>query len=101
MRKTILLVDDDNDLLEVLSYTFSAAGFSTLTATNGADALKLARSLSPDLVVLDLIMPEMDGLTVCETLRRGRATAAIPNILLTGLAGQLGRFAALGDGAND
>ncbi len=101
MRMTILIVDDDINLLEVFSYALREAGFSTFTATNGVDALKLARSRSPDLIVLDFIMPQMDGLTVCETLRRGRATAGIPIILLTGWAGQLGRFAAMGQGAND
>jgi DNA-binding response OmpR family regulator len=101
MGKTILLVDDDTDLLELLSQTFTEAGFSIATATNGLDALKMARSLSPDLIVLDLILPEQDGFTVCETLRREHATAGIPIIMLTGLIGQLSRYSGLGCGAND
>ncbi|HEY5913949.1 MAG TPA: response regulator [Verrucomicrobiae bacterium] len=101
MRRTILIVDDDTDLLELFSQVFTKAGFSTVTATNGLDALKLARSLSPDLVVLDLILPERDGFTVCETLRRERATARIPIIMLTGLTGELNQFIGLDSGAND
>ena len=101
MRKTILIVDDDADLLDLLVSSFTAAGFSTVTATNGPDALRLARSRSPDLIVLDLILPELDGFNVCENLRRERATAGTPIIMLTGLTSQLNRFAGLGAGAND
>jgi len=101
MGKKILIVDDDTDLLELLSYTFTQAGFSVATGTNGVDALKMARSLSPDLIMLDLILPELDGFTVCETLRRERATAGIPIIMLTRLTSQLNRVAGLGCGAND
>ena len=101
MGQTILLVDDDTDLLELLSQTFTEAGFSIARATNGLDALKMARSLSPDLIVLDLILPEQDGFTVCETLRREHATAGIPIIMLTGLISQLSRYSGLGCGAND
>ena len=101
MSKTILIVDDDIDLLDLLRCSFTTAGFSIVTATNGLDALKLARSRSPDLILLDLVLPELDGFHVCETLRRERATAATPIIMLTGLTSQLNRFAGLGCGAND
>jgi len=101
MPKKILIVDDDADLLDLLSSSFTTAGFSTITAANGLDALKLARSRSPDLVVLDLILPDQDGFTVCDILRSGRATAGIPIIMLTGLTSQLSRYAGLGCGAND
>jgi DNA-binding response OmpR family regulator len=96
----ILVVDDDPDLLELLSFSFHQAGFSVATAANGADALKQARAL-PDLMVLDLGLPEVDGFTVCQTLKNDRATSAIPIILLTGWASELGRFAGLECGAND
>lgn len=101
MRKTVLIVDDDTDLLEVLSQNLIHAGFSVVTASNGVEGLKMARSLLPDLVVLDLVLPEMDGFTVCERLRRDRATAGIPVLMLTGLTSQLNRFAGLESGAND
>ncbi len=101
MPKKILIVDDDTDLLEVLSHSFRQAGFSTATATNGIDALKMTRSLSPDLIVLDLMLPERDGFTVCETLRRERVTAEVPIVMLTGLTSQFERFVGLDSGASD
>ena len=96
----ILVVDDDTDLLALLTMSFEEAGFSVITASNGADALKQARSL-PDLIVLDLVLPEVNGFTVCERLKRDRATASIPIIIMTGLVSQLNRFAGLECGAND
>jgi DNA-binding response OmpR family regulator len=101
MGKTILIADDDGDLVELLRQSFTQAGFSTVAATNGIEALKMARSLSPDLIVLDVNMPEMNGFTVCETLRSEGATVGIPIVMLTGLVGQLGRAAGLAGGADD
>ncbi len=101
MRKKILIVDDDTDLLEVLSQSFREAGFSIATATNGIDALKLTRTLSPDLIVLDVMLPERDGFTVCQTLRRERATAEVPIVMLTGLTSQFERLVGLDCGADD
>jgi len=98
--KTILVVDDDPVLLDLLSLSLKGAGFSVVTANNGPDALKRARQI-PDLVVLDLVLPELDGFTICQTLKKDRATAAIPIIMLTGLSSELSRFAGLECGAND
>ena len=100
VMQKILVVDDDPDLLGLLRMSFKGAGFSVITAANGPDALKKARSL-PDLIVLDLVLPELDGFTVCRTLKRDRATASIPIVMLTGLSSQLTRFAGLECGAND
>jgi len=99
-KALILVVDDDPDLLGLLSQSFEGAGFSVITAANGPDALKQAQS-QPDLIVLDLVLPELDGFTVCQTLKRDRATASIPIIMLTGLTSQLSRLAGLECGAND
>lgn len=101
MRKKILVVDDDADLVELLSFNLKKAGFAIGTAFDGVEALKKARSIAPDLILLDVMLPELDGLAVCEILRRDRATAAIPVILLTALSGELGRLAGLDSGAND
>ncbi len=101
MGKTILIADDDPGVLEFLHDSLSQAGYSTVEASNGVDALKKARSHSPDLIVLDVNMPQLDGFTVCETLRNQSATARIPILLLTGLSGHLARVAGLGGGAND
>ena len=68
MRRKILVVEDDPDQLEVISLNLKNAGFAIGTATNGIDALKKANSVSPDLIVLDVMMPELDGFAVCETL---------------------------------
>jgi DNA-binding response OmpR family regulator len=101
MRKKILIVEDDTDLLEMLRLSFKGAGFSIATATNGIEALKKVRSLRPDLIVLDLVLPELDGFAVCEVLRKDRALASLPIIMLTGLSSEFTRFAGLESGATD
>jgi two-component system alkaline phosphatase synthesis response regulator PhoP len=101
MQKKILVVDDDVEILELLRFNLKQAGFSIGTAMNGVEALKKARSILPDLVVLDLMMPELDGFAVCEILRRDQVTAAIPIIMLTALSSQLGRLAGFDAGATD
>ena len=101
MAKKILIVDDNADLLTVLRLGFSKAGFVVRTADNGAVALKKARDFEPDLLLLDLIMPEMDGFAVCESLKRNPATAGIPIVVLTGLSSELSRFAGLESGADE
>jgi DNA-binding response OmpR family regulator len=101
MRKKILVVDDNADVVELISLNLKQAGYSIGTASNGVDALKKARSLRPDLIVLDVMMPELDGFAVCEILRRDPATAATPIMMLTALSSELGRLAGLGSGASD
>jgi DNA-binding response OmpR family regulator len=101
MRKKILVVEDNTGLLELLRLNLKAAGFAVATAADGIEALKKAHSLSPDLVLLDLILPELDGFAVCETLRKGPATASIPIIVLTGLNNDSARGASLQAGTCD
>ena len=101
MRKKILLVEDDSELLELLRLSFRSAGFSVGTATNGIEALKKVQSLNPDLIVLDLVLPELDGFAVCETLRKNSRTVSTPIIALTGLTSELARAAIMESGAND
>jgi DNA-binding response OmpR family regulator len=101
MQNKILIVDDNTDLLTVLRLGFSKSGFVVRTAANGVDALKKVRSFAPDLILLDLIMPEMDGFAICETLKKNRDTADIPIVVLTGLSSQLSRFAGLESGADE
>ncbi|HXR03502.1 MAG TPA: response regulator [Verrucomicrobiae bacterium] len=101
MRRKILVVEDDPDQLEVISLNLKAAGFAIGTAANGTDALVKTRSISPDLIILDLMLPGLNGFDVCESLRRDPATASIPIIILTGMRSQFGRFAGLESGAND
>lgn len=94
-------MDDDPDLVQLVSFNLKRAGYAIGTASNGVDAIKKARSLGPDLILLDIMMPELDGFAVCEILRRESATASIPIVMLTALSGQLGRLAGLGSGATD
>ena len=101
MRKKILVVDDDAELVELLSFNLKQAGYAIGTATNGVEAIKKARSLAPDLILLDVMMPELDGFAVCEILRRDSTTASIPIMMLTALSSELGRVAGLGAGATD
>jgi DNA-binding response OmpR family regulator len=101
MRKRILIVEDNSDLLELLRLSFKAAGFSIATATNGIDAIKKTRSLNPDLILLDLILPELDGFAVCEILRKDPETVSVPIVVLTGLSSQFTRYAGLESGATE
>jgi DNA-binding response OmpR family regulator len=101
MRKKILIVDDEPDALELIEFNLRADGFDVSSAADGAEALKKARALSPDLVVLDIMLPEMDGLEVCKILRNDTKTAAIPIIMLTARAAELDRVLGLELGADD
>jgi two-component system alkaline phosphatase synthesis response regulator PhoP len=65
----ILLVDDEPDILEILSYNLLAEGYTVLTATNGVEAVKQAKINQPDLIIMDVMMPEMDGIEACEQIR--------------------------------
>lgn len=88
-------------MVELLSFNLKKAGFTTGTADNGIDALKKARSLSPDLILLDLMLPELDGFAVCEILRHDPATASVPIIMLTALSSEFARLNGLAAGADD
>jgi DNA-binding response OmpR family regulator len=101
MRKKILIVEDNTELLELLRSYIRLAGYTTTTATNGLDALKKARSSIPDLIVLDLVLPELDGFAVCESLKKDPATEKTPIIMLTGLTSEFTRYAGLESGANE
>jgi DNA-binding response OmpR family regulator len=95
------VVDDEPDVLDLVTYNLGLAGFQTETAGDGAEALRKARSISPDLILLDLMLPEMDGLEVCKLLRRDSKTSAIPIIMLTARASEIDRIVGLELGATD
>jgi DNA-binding response OmpR family regulator len=101
MRKKILLVDDNKHLLGLLRLNFKGQGFSIATAANGVDAIQKAISLAPDVILLDLLLPGLDGFVVCETLRKHPATASTPIIIMTGLSGEFTRYAGLESGGTD
>ncbi len=101
MKPKILVVDDEPEAVELVEFNLKQAGFDVMTAEDGAEALKKARASLPSLVVLDLMMPEMDGLEVCKMLRRDPATAALPIIMLTAKAAEIDRILGLELGADD
>ena len=67
---TILLVDDEPDILEIVGYNLSSEGYTVITAENGVQAVKLAKKKKPHLIILDVMMPEMDGIEACEQIRK-------------------------------
>ena len=101
MKQKILVVDDEPDALELISYNLKAAGFDVITADDGEEALKKARAGQPALILLDVMLPEVDGLEVCKTLRRDPATAMVPIIMLTAKAAEIDRVLGLELGADD
>ena len=89
---SILIVDDDPDLLELLRITLKQAGYAPRTAATGKEALSKAKRYPPDLIILDVILPDINGFSVCEELRAQDATAALPVILMTVLPGEFPRL---------
>jgi two-component system phosphate regulon response regulator PhoB len=100
-KERILLVDDEPDALEVLGFKLKEAGFAPIFAKDGARAITAARDERPELIVLDLMLPEVDGLEVCKILRRDPATAQIPILMLTARAAEMDRVLGLELGADD
>jgi len=101
MKPKILVVDDEPDAVELVDFNLKAAGFDVTAAEDGQEALKKARATLPDLIVLDLMLPEVDGLEVCKILRRDPATAAIPILMLTAKAAEIDRVLGFELGADD
>jgi DNA-binding response OmpR family regulator len=101
MKPRILLVDDEADTFEVVGFKLREAGFEPIQASDGRAALTKARSERPALIVLDLMLPEIDGLDVCRLLRRDPSTASIPIIMLTAKAAETDRIVGLEIGADD
>lgn len=97
----ILVVDDEPDAVELVGFNLKAAGYDVATAADGEEALRKARALVPDLIVLDWMLPEVEGLEVCKLLRRDTATASIPILMLTAKAAEIDRVLGLEMGADD
>ena len=97
----ILLADDETDLVWAVRYSLLDEGHEVTTASNGMEALALARRARPDLVILDIAMPEMDGLEVCSRLRRDPTLASVPILFLTVWHEIEDRVAGLDEGSDD
>jgi DNA-binding response OmpR family regulator len=101
MKPKILIVDDEPDALELLGFKLGEVGWTCVFATDGLKAIEAVRVERPDLIVLDLMLPELDGTEVCKILRRDPATSAIPILMLTAKSSELDRVVGLELGADD
>jgi two-component system alkaline phosphatase synthesis response regulator PhoP len=100
-NEPILVVDDEEDILELVRYNLQREGYRVLCSKSGEEALELARSKQPDLIVLDLMLPGMDGLAVTKALKSGDQTKEIPIVMLTAKGEESDIVAGLELGADD
>ena len=100
-RQRVLVVDDEEDILELVKYNLAKDGFDVDGAATGEEALAAARSKHPDLVVLDLMLPGIDGLEVCRRLKKDPKTESIPVVMLTAKGEETDVVAGLELGADD
>jgi len=97
----ILIVDDEKDIVDLVAYNLEKEGYETLKALDGEKALQLVRAKNPGLVVLDLMLPGIQGLEVCKRIRKDPETAAIPIIMLTAKGDEIDKILGLEVGADD
>jgi len=100
-KPKILIVEDDPDIQELLHFNLEKAGYQTFRAENGEEGLLLARKQTPDLIILDLLLPEMDGLEVCRRIRRDPTLQHLPIIMVTAKGEEMDRVVGLELGADD
>jgi len=101
MAREVLVVEDEPDIRRLVVLHLERDGFRCRTATSGADALREVKTALPDLVVLDLMLPGLDGLEVCRRLRRDSSTSSVPIIMLTAKSDEVDRVVGLEVGADD
>jgi phosphate regulon transcriptional regulator PhoB len=101
MTREVLVVEDEPDIRRLVVLHLERDGFRCRTATTGPEALREVQKAAPDLVVLDLMLPDLDGLEVCRQLRGDRRTAAVPIIMLTAKSDEVDRIVGLEVGADD
>ena len=100
-KETILIVEDEEDIRQLLTFNLEREGFATLEAGDGKLGWEKARTMKPDLILLDVMLPGMDGFEVCKALERDAATACIPVIMLTARGEEVDRIVGLELGADD
>lgn len=98
---TILLVDDEPDILEIVGYNLSAEGYNVITADNGEKAVKIAKKKKPQLIILDVMMPEMDGIEACEQIRKIPELSETIITFLTARGEDYSQMAGFDAGADD
>lgn len=101
MKEKILIVEDEKDIIKMLEYNLKKEGFKVIVAGDGEDAIDLAVRQHPDLILLDLMLPGMDGLEVCKALKKETKTGSIPIIMLTAKAQESDKVVGLELGADD
>ena len=101
MASRVLVVEDEADIRDLLAFHLEREGYQVTRATTGPEALRQLRAAPPDLVILDLMLPELDGLEVCRRLRADPATATLPVIMLTAKGDEVDRVVGLELGADD
>lgn len=99
--KTIYCVEDDSNIAELVQYTLKSTGFETLWFENGADFFKKIAEKLPDLVLLDIMLPDMDGMEILKRLKDNAETASVPVILLTAKGNRMDKVKGLDSGADD
>jgi len=97
----ILIVEDDRDIAGMVEYNLREEGYETLSAFNGEDGVKLAKKENPDLIILDIMLPIIDGFDVCRILKREQTTADIPVIILSAKSQETDKIVGLELGADD
>ena len=97
----ILLVDDEPDILEIISYTLKSDGYLVYTAENGVKAIELAKKVKPDLIILDVMMPEMDGIEACEIIRNDSEIGNSLIVFLSARGEDYSQIAGFNAGADD
>ncbi len=100
-KETILVIEDERDIIEIIEYNFAREGFTVLSATNGEKGLEIARAKRPSVVVLDLMLPGLDGIEVAKRLRQDPATREIAIVMLTAKSEESDVILGLGVGADD
>lgn len=101
MKEKILVVDDETDILTLLEYNLEKAGFKVISADDGPDAIDITKRERPDLIILDIMLPSMEGTEVCKILKSGDATRHIPIIMLTAKGEEVDRVVGFELGADD
>src|SRR3989338_1736333 len=100
-KEKILVIEDEANLVEVLKFNLEKENYGVLTASKGVDGLNKARKEKVDLILLDLMLPEMDGLEICKVLKQNEKTNHIPIIMLTAKAEETDKIVGLELGADD
>lgn len=100
-KKKILIVDDEPDIVDFISYNLNKEGYNTISAVNGKEAIHIAKSETPDLILMDIMMPEMDGIQACREIKELRKLKHTPIVFLTAKTEEYTEIAGFDAGADD